>query len=94
MIEKEIRELRKYVRRLEKTEFNMETQKDGTVKIRHGKKYIFLETPNKEWADMVMGCLHALFSAQIKHAVTFIETAENHCNQLKLDLFGGEDGTS
>jgi hypothetical protein len=85
----------RYLSRLEKTlrsvRIMVVSRKDGTIKVKWGKKLDLLTVPTKEWGNILKDEFEAVIKKKADMVREVIMQIDCRMQQLELDLFGKED---
>jgi hypothetical protein len=93
-IDKQVKDLHKLETSLRGIRFTVSKRKDGTVKIKIGKKIDLLTVPSREWGDCIVTELDAVINRQANFIAEAMVHVKNSVEQLQLDLFRGDKNGS
>lgn len=82
--EERIKRYRKYIKALNKISFMLSTSRDGTVRVRHGKRYIVVDAADRNCGKRFVGRLEAAIKAEGECISDMLLILEKHCEQLEL----------
>lgn len=87
-IEHQIKGLRRLRSDVEKIEYNVMPNSDGSFRVIKGKKFIVLPRVfSREWADRIIDGFVAMHKKHIEDIDTILKGLQNGYEQLSLSLF-------
>lgn len=91
-IDKQVRQLSRLEKALRGVKILVSSRKDGTIKVKWGKKLDLLTVPSKEWGNIIKDEFEAVISRKADMVKEVITQIDCRMQQLELDLFGkGKD---
>lgn len=91
MIDKDIKKLIRLEIDLRRIRFVVSTRKDGTVKVKIGKKIDLITVPDENWGKNISDELTAVITKKADFVSDAIECMIERMEKLELDLFGKQE---
>lgn len=93
-IDKQVRQLSRLEKTLRGIRIMVVTRKDGTIKVKFGKKFDMFSVPSREWGSIFKDEFEAVINKKADMVKEVITHIDSRMHQMQLDLFGGENGGS
>jgi len=90
-IDRQVRQLARLEKTLREIRILVVARKDGTIKVKWGKKFDLITVPSKEWGNILKDEFEAVISKKADMVREVITQIDCRMQQLELDLFGKED---